>query len=146
MANILALLEVFLILITVGIVALGFATGLDGWVYLALIVLAIVVIVHLARRNHQRELELHRPPTGLWVPPTAPPVPTVPSVPTYNRRWETRAPLPPMVSFPRETGNRPPQGIPRPLGAGSMICRSCGSWVRPGSKFCHRCGQPISPA
>ncbi len=145
MANILTLLEVFLILTTVAIVALGFATGLDGWTYLALIVLAIVVIVHLARRNHRRELELHRPAAGLWFPPTAPPVPTVPPVPIYNRGWETRAPLPPTVTFPRQAGNQPPQGIPRPLGVGSMVCRSCGSWVRSGSKFCHRCGRPINP-
>lgn len=143
MANLLTLLEVFLVLITVAIVALGFAAGLDAWIYLALIVLAIVVIVHLARRNYQQELKLHRPSTGFWVPEAAPRVPTVPPVPTYNRAWESRAPLPPTVNFPREASNRPPQGL-APGGLGSMVCRSCGSWVRPGSKFCHRCGRPLT--
>lgn len=144
MGNLLTLLEVFLIIIAAAIVALGLAGGLDGWAYLALIVLAIVVIVHLARRNHRRELELHRSAASPWTPEVAPRIPTIPSVPAYNPGWETRAPLPPTVTFPRQAAGQPSQATPAPGGPAPMTCRACGSWVRPGSRFCQRCGQPLA--
>ncbi len=76
------------------------------------------------------------PPPAYPTPPGMPPqpAPTPPYPPPGLPAGPAAPPLPPPA---------PPIAPPPPTPAGAAVCPHCGASLRPGARFCPRCGQPV---
>jgi hypothetical protein len=131
-----AVLQVGLIIAAFVVALLAIQRPGLGLEYFAVGLVGLIVMVQVARQSALREWELHKQRVRLGNLTVRPP---------EYRPLEQKGPVP-VTTFPRIISPAKPGSgyrTTRPQAPGPSTCPRCGTALRMGATFCHRCGMRL---